>query len=95
MADAGSNLWLLVIPAALSWFFQVLVRGIASTYSKVSPAYALTAPLNLGLVYVMLIDSSIRFTRGNDVKWKGHKIYETSGVRPLRFRRKKTTAADL
>ena len=85
-AGASSDLWLLFIPAALSWLLQILVLGIVSICSKVSPAYALTAPLGLSLLYAMLFDSSIRITRGKGVTWKGRRIYESGGVRPPRFR---------
>jgi hypothetical protein len=72
--------------AALSWLLQGLVLAMASIRSGVSPAYALTAPLGLGLLYAMLFDSSIRITTGKGVTWKGRRIYESSGVRPPRFR---------
>ena len=85
-AGVSADLWLLFIPAALSWLLQVLVLTMASISSKVSPAYALTAPLGLGLLYAMLFDSSIRITSGRGVTWKGRRIYETGGVRPPRFR---------
>ena len=85
-AGVSANLWLLFIPAALSWFLQILVLAMVSRRSKVSSAYALTAPLGLGLLYTMLFDSSIRITTGKGVTWKGRKIYERSGVRPPRFR---------
>lgn len=85
-AGLSSDLWLLLIPAALSWFLQVLLLAIISIRSKVSPAYALTAPLGLGLLYAMLFDSSVRITTGKGVTWKGRRIYESSGVRPPRFR---------
>jgi hypothetical protein len=39
--------------AALSWLLQVLVLAMVSRRSGVSPAYALTAPLGLGLLYAM------------------------------------------
>ena len=85
-AGARADLWLLFIPAALSWLLQVLVLAIVSLRSEVSPAYALTAPLGLGLLYAMLFDSSIRIITGKGVTWKGRRIYESSGVRPPRFR---------
>ncbi len=85
-AGVSADLWLLLIPAALSWLLQVLVLAIVSQRSEVSPAYALTAPLGLGLLYAMLFDSSIRITTGKGVTWKGRRIYESSGVRPPRFR---------
>lgn len=81
-----ADLWLLFTPAALSWLLQVVVLAMASRSSKVSPAYALTAPLGLGLMYAMLFDSSIRITTGRGVTWKGRKIYERAGVRPPRVR---------
>ena len=81
-----AHLWLLFIPAALSWLLQVLVLAMVSLRSEVSPAYALTAPLGLGLLYAMLFDSSIRITTGKGVTWKGRRVYERSGVRPPRIR---------
>lgn len=89
-AGVRDDLWQLFIPAALSWFLQVLVLVAASIRSDVSPAYALTAPLGLSLLYAMLFDSSIRITTGKGVTWKGRKIYESRGVRPPHSR---TTAA--
>jgi chlorobactene glucosyltransferase len=77
-----SDLWLLFIPAALSWLLQVVVLGMVSLRSEVSPAYALTAPLGLGVLYAMLFDSSIRITSGKGVTWKGRRVYESGGVRP-------------
>ena len=85
-AGVSANLWLLFIPAALSWLLQVLVLATVSIGSKVSPAYALTAPLGLSLLYAMLFDSSIRITTGKGVTWKGRRIYESSGIRPPRSR---------
>jgi hypothetical protein len=85
-AGVSANLWLLFIPAALSWLMQVLVLAIVSIRSEVSSAYALTAPLGLSLLYAMLFDSSIRITTGKGVTWKGRRIYESGGVRPPRFR---------
>ena len=82
---SGTDLSLLFIPAALSWLFQVLVMAISSKRSGVSPLYALTAPLGLGLIYAMLLDSTIRITTGRGVTWKGRRIYERRGVRPPRF----------
>lgn len=84
-AGASADLWLLFIAAALSWLLQVLVLAIASIRSKVSPVYALTAPLGLSLLYAMLFDSSIRITTGKGVTWKGRRVYESGGVRPPRF----------
>ena len=85
-AGMSADLWLLFIPAALSWLLQVLVLAMVSIRSQVSPAYALTAPLGLSLLYAMLFDSSIRITTGRGVTWKGRKLYESRGVRPPRFR---------
>lgn len=85
-AGMRESLWLLFIPAALSWLAQVLVLALSSRASEVSPAYALTAPLGLGLLYAMLFDSSIRITSGKGVTWKGRRIYERAGVRPPRLR---------
>lgn len=75
--------WLL-IPAAVSWLFQVLILVIVSIRSDVSPVYALTAPLGLATLYAMLFESSISITIGRGVTWKGRKIYERRGVRPPR-----------
>jgi chlorobactene glucosyltransferase len=83
-AGASADLWRLFIPSALSWLLQVLVLATASMRSDVSPAYALTAPLGLSLLYAMLFDSSIRITTGKGVTWKGRRIYERSGIRPPR-----------
>jgi cellulose synthase/poly-beta-1,6-N-acetylglucosamine synthase-like glycosyltransferase len=77
---------LLLIPAALSWLLQVLVMATVNRLSKVSPAYALTVPLGLGVMYAMLFDSSIKISTGRGVTWKGRRIYERRGVRPPRFR---------
>jgi chlorobactene glucosyltransferase len=84
-AGVSAHLWPLLIPAALSWLLQVLVLAMVGIRSEVSPAYALTAPLGLSLLYAMLFDSSIRITTGKGVTWKGRRIYESSGVRPPRF----------
>jgi cellulose synthase/poly-beta-1,6-N-acetylglucosamine synthase-like glycosyltransferase len=82
---SGIDLSSLFIPAVLAWVFQVLVLAVMSRRSGVSPFYALTAPLGLGLIYAMLLDSSIRITTGRGVTWKGRQIYERRGVRPPRF----------
>jgi chlorobactene glucosyltransferase len=82
----GTELDLVVIPAALSWLLQVLVLAIASRRSGVSVVYALTAPLGLALIYAMLFDSGLRITTGRGVTWKGRRIYERRGVRPPRLR---------
>jgi hypothetical protein len=84
-AGFRTDLWLLFIPAALSWLLQVLVLAMVSKFSEVSPTYAMTAPLGLGLLYAMLFDSSIRITTGKGVTWKGRRIYESNGVRPPRI----------
>ena len=84
-AGMSANLWLLFMPAAFSWLMQVLVLAMASIASRVSPFYALTAPLGLGLLYAMLFDSSVRITIGKGVTWKGRRIYESAGVRPPRL----------
>jgi chlorobactene glucosyltransferase len=84
-AGMSGDLWLLLIPAALSWVLQVLVLAVASISSRVSPSYALTAPLGLSLLYAMLFDSSMRITTGKGVTWKGRRIYEHGGVRPPRI----------
>jgi chlorobactene glucosyltransferase len=85
---ADADLWQLFIPAVLSWLLQVIVLAMASIRSQVSPAYALTAPLGLSLLYAMLFDSSIRITTGKGVTWKGRRIYEKKGVRPPRVKRR-------
>jgi chlorobactene glucosyltransferase len=85
-AGASADLWLLFVPAACAWLLQVIILAMASVRSEVSAAYGLTAPLGLGLLYAMLLDSSIRITTGKGVTWKGRRIYESSGVRPPRFR---------
>ena len=71
--------------AAASWFLQVLVMAVVSRSSEVSPVYALTVPLGLGVMYAMLLDSSVRITTGRGVTWKGRRIYERRGVRPPRI----------
>jgi len=71
--------------AAASWFLQVLVMAVVSKSSEVSPVYALTVPLGLGVMYAMLLDSSVRITTGRGVTWKGRRIYERRGVRPPRI----------
>jgi glycosyltransferase involved in cell wall biosynthesis len=86
LAGARGNLLSLLIPAVLSWILQVLVLAMVSIGSRVSPAYALTAPLGLGLLYAMLLDSSIRITTGKGVTWKGRRVYERTGVKPPRLR---------
>ncbi|HMG74151.1 MAG TPA: glycosyltransferase [Pyrinomonadaceae bacterium] len=84
-AGLNADLWLLFLPAALSWLLQVLVLAMVSLRSEVFPVYALTAPLGLSLLYAMLFDSSIRITTGKGVTWKGRRIYESGGVRPPRL----------
>jgi len=84
-AGVRPGLGLFFVPAALSWLLQVIVLGMVSRRSEVSPGYALTAPLGLGLLYAMLFDSSIRITIGKGVTWKGRRIYESGGVRPPRL----------
>ena len=79
---AGADLSPLFIPSALSWLLQVLVLAIMSVRSRVSPFYALTAPLGLTLQYAMLLDSSLRITTGKGVTWKGRRLYESGGVSP-------------
>ncbi|HEY0728823.1 MAG TPA: hypothetical protein VGD38_12180, partial [Pyrinomonadaceae bacterium] len=83
-AGASADLWLLFIPAALSWLFQVRVMASVSRRSEVSPLYALTAPLGVAVMYAMLFDSTMRITTGRGVTWKGRRIYERHGVRPPR-----------
>ena len=82
VAGVSIDVWGLFLPAALSWFLQVLVMAAASRYSDVSPVYALTAPLGLAVMYAILFDSGIRITTGTGVTWKGRRIYERRGVRP-------------
>lgn len=78
----GADVSLFLIPAALTWLFQVLVLASVSRHSEVSPVYALTAPLGVAVMYAMLFDSSVSITTGRGVTWKGRKIYERHGVRP-------------
>jgi len=79
---SDGELWRVVVPATLSWLLQVVVLMPINLRSGFSPAYALTAPLGLALLYTMLLESSIRITIGKGVKWKGRKIYERAGVSP-------------
>jgi hypothetical protein len=74
-----------VLPAVLSWLAQIVVLMMMSSRSRVFPVYGLTAPLGLGLLYAMLLDSSIRITIGKGVMWKGRRIYERAGVSPPRL----------
>lgn len=85
-AGASTSLWLLFIPAALSWLLQVLLMASASRRSSVSPIYALTVPLGVAVMYAMLFDSTMRITTGRGVTWKGRRIYERQGVQPPRVR---------
>jgi chlorobactene glucosyltransferase len=94
-AGASRDLWLLLIPAALSWLLQVLVLAMASLRSEVSPVYAVTAPLGLSLLYAMLFDSSIRITTGKGVTWKGRRLYQHGGVRPPRLRAATVHVSDI
>ena len=80
IAAGATDLWRLFIPAALSWLLQVSVILMVSIRSEVSPAYALTAPLGLGVLYAMLFDSSMRISLGKGVTWKGRRIYESGGI---------------
>ena len=82
LTGVDERLWQLFIPAILSWLLQVAVLMLVSFRSDTSPVYALTAPLGLGVLYAMLLDSGIRITIGKGVKWKGRMVYERSGVRP-------------
>jgi chlorobactene glucosyltransferase len=91
----GVDLWHWFIPTALSWLLQVLVLAIVSSRNKVSPAYALTAPLGLGLLYAMLFDSTMRVTTGKGVTWKGRKVYESKGVRPPGWRPSATHVSNM
>ena len=79
------GLWLL-LPSAIAWALQVFNIALVSLRVEVSPLYSLTAPLGLGLLYAMLLDSCVRITIGKGVTWKGRKIYERDGVRPPRVR---------
>jgi chlorobactene glucosyltransferase len=81
----SANVSSIFVPAALSWLLQMVVMAVASRLSDVSSAYALTAPLGLGVMYAMLFDSSFRITIGTGVTWKGRRIYERRGVQPPRF----------
>lgn len=80
IASGAVGLWQLFIPAGLSWLLQAFVIFLMNVRSGVSPAYALTAPLGLGVLYAMLFDSSIRISLGQGVRWKGRRIYESGGV---------------
>jgi chlorobactene glucosyltransferase len=86
LATGAAALWRLFIPAALSSLMQVFVVFVMSIRSGVSPAYALTAPLGLGVLYAMLFDSSMRISLGKGVRWKGRRIYEAAGVSAPRLR---------
>jgi chlorobactene glucosyltransferase len=79
---SGTDLTSLFIPAALSWVFQVMLMAVINRRSGVSPVFAFTSPLGLGVIYAMLFDSTIRITTGRGVTWKGRRIYERHGVRP-------------
>ena len=70
------------LPALLCWLAQIFVLMLVSFRQQVSPLYALTAPLGLGLLYTMLLDSTIRISIGKGVTWKGRRIYERAGVSP-------------
>jgi chlorobactene glucosyltransferase len=70
------------LPAVLCWLAQIFVLMLVGLRSRVSPLYALTAPLGLGLLYAMLLDSTIRISIGKGVTWKGRRIYERAGVSP-------------
>ena len=83
---AGAEVGLVAVPAALSWLLQVVIMVIMNNRSGVALVYALAAPLGVGLIYTMLLDSSIRITTGRGVTWKGRKIYERRGVQPPRLR---------
>jgi len=87
MATGAVGFSRLFIPAALSWLMQVFLVFVMSIRSGVSPAYALTAPLGLGVLYAMLFDSSMRISLGRGVRWKGRRIYEAAGVSAPSFRR--------
>lgn len=82
----GADVWLLFVPAFLSWLFQVLILVSVSRRSEVSPLYARTAPLGVAVMYAILFDSSVKITTGRGVTWKGRRIYERHGVRPPRAR---------
>ena len=90
-----TDVWLILIPALLSWFLQIFVLALVSSRTKVSPAYALTSPLGLSLCYAMLFDSSLRITTGKGVTWKGRRVYESKGVRPPRFGPTATHASNM
>jgi hypothetical protein len=83
---AGVDVWLLFIPASMSWLFQVLIMVMVSRRSGVSPLYAVTVPLGVAVMYAILFDSSVKITTGTGVTWKGRRIYERHGVRPPRSR---------
>jgi len=95
IAMGAAGLWRLFVPAALSWLMQVCVIAIASIRSKVSPAYAFTAPLGLGLLYAMLFDSSMRISLGRGVTWKARRIYDEAGVPTPHFRRLSSRVSEI
>jgi hypothetical protein len=80
------ELWFLFVGSAIAWLLQIFNLALISVRAEVSPMYALTAPLGLGLLYAMLFDSSVRITSGKGVTWKGRKIYERDGISPPRAR---------
>jgi cellulose synthase/poly-beta-1,6-N-acetylglucosamine synthase-like glycosyltransferase len=90
----GKGLWLLFVPAILSWLLQIIVMAMAGIAAKLSPGYALTSPLGLGLLYAMLFDSSLRIKTGRGVTWRGRKVYERHGVRPPKFRNGRRRISD-
>ena len=79
---AGPTFARLILAGTLAWLGQVIVLAMSGMRSRVSPVYALTAPLGLGLLYTMLLDSGIRIRTGRGVTWKGRMIYERAGVAP-------------
>jgi len=82
VAGFDAHLSQLFIPATLAWLGQILVLMISGYRYRVSVAYALTAPLGLGLLYTMLLDSSIKIRTRRGVTWKGRLIYDRAGVKP-------------
>ena len=71
-----------ILPAALCWIGQIVVLAMSCIRQRISPIYALTAPVGLALLYAMLLDSGLRIKTGKGVTWKGRRIYERTGVRP-------------
>lgn len=82
---AGEFYWRLFVPTFLVWVLQVLALAPVCRRLEVPVRYALTAPLGVGLLYLILFESSLRIATGRGVTWKGRRVYERAGgVRPPR-----------